>query len=85
MINANEYRVIVNNEKQVKFDKMVKIQEKFIKENMADGKRSVLWIFSDKEYYNTNFERQWFTEFYNSAKSIFARQGFVIKGITINW
>ena len=85
MIKANKFEEITNNKKESKFDKMVKWQEKIIKGNMEQGLRSVLWIFSDKEQYTNDLEKQWFNEFDERAKTLFKRQGFVINGILIKW
>jgi len=71
--------------KEEKFQKMVNIQQKFIEENMKCGKNSVIWIFSDKEYFHNSFERQWFTEFNSKARRLFEQNGYIINGIVITW
>ena len=85
MINANDFGNIMNDVKIEKFNRMVKHQEKIIKENMKQGYNSVLWIFSDKEQYTTPNEKEWYQEFYNEAKTGFQNQGFKIDGIFIKW
>lgn len=85
MLKASDFNKTVNNAKEEKFDTMVKIQENFIKENMKEGRKSVIWIFSDKEYYHNDLERTWFNEFENKARLLFEEQGFKINGILINW
>lgn len=71
--------------KKKKFEKMVSIQEKFIKEIMATGRKYVIWIFSDIEYYNNALEKTWFKEFADKAKAMFEEAGYKIKGICIHW
>lgn len=84
--NANELKNNTQNEvKTEKFQKMLSIQQRFIEENMKCGKNSVIWIFSDKEYYHNEFERKWFLEFNNNAKKLFEENGYKISGIVIRW
>lgn len=71
--------------KNKKFEKMVSIQEKFIKETMATGRKYVIWIFSDIGYYHNDLEKTWFEEFANKAKLMFEKAGYKINGICINW
>ena len=86
MKNANKLKNnIQNNIKIEKFQKMVSIQRKFIEDNMREGKDSVIWIFSDKEYFHNDFERQWFSEFNSKAKILFEKNGYNINGILVSW
>jgi hypothetical protein len=71
--------------KKEKFEKMIQIQEKFIIEHVKQGKNSVLWIFSDKEYYTNDLQKQWYVEFYEKAKKKFIKDGYKINGILIKW
>lgn len=71
--------------KSEKFQKMIDIQQNKIIESMQTGKKSVIWIFSDKCYYHNDFEMAWFEEFENKARKHFEKAGYKIKGITITW
>ena len=84
-IKAKSFNDLVIQNKNGKFEKMIGIQEKFIKENMFEGKKSVVWIFQDIEYYNSEIERMWFKEFREKAKSMFEKKGFEINGVVIKW
>ena len=85
MIKSNEYDEIINKNKEEKYKQMIGIQEKFIRENMKNGEHSVIWIFSDKDYYHNKLERTWYEDFYDKAKKEFEKHGFTIKGIVITW
>lgn len=85
MIKASDFNTNINDAKEEKFSQMVEIQEGFIKENMKKGERQVIWIFSDKEYYNNSLEKTWFEEFANRAETLFVKQGFEIHGIVVCW
>jgi peptidase E len=85
MIHAKDYNSIIQGRKERKFKVMLNTQEDFIKENMQEGKRNVVWIFSDPEYYCNSSEKQWYAEFNNRAKEIFEKQGFAVNAITIEW
>ena len=85
MIKATDFASTVQTQKDAKFKKMMSIQEQFIKEKMSSGGRSIIWIFSDKEYYNNDLERSWFYEFEEKAKQEFKKKGFSINGILIKW
>ena len=86
IINAKEMEKSVHNDvKENKFNQMVDIQNKFIKERMQSGEKSVIWIFSDKEYYHNDLERGWFEEFKERATQQFKEAGYKIKGIIITW
>lgn len=71
--------------KAEKYSKMVDIQMTKIEENMQVGKKSVVWIFSDKDYYHNDFEREWFDEFAKAAREHFENAGYKINGIMITW
>jgi len=85
MIKANDFNNITENIAKEKFAEMVNIQERFIKENMKQGKRSVLFIFSDIEYFHSKTEKTWFNTFKQEAKELFKKQGFNINGVLISW
>jgi len=85
MIKANDFNNITENVAKEKFIEMVNIQERFIKENMREGKKSVLFIFSDIEYFYNKTEKTWFNTFKQEAKELFEKQGFNINGVLIRW
>jgi hypothetical protein len=85
MIHAKDFEIVKNDIKQIKFDKMIKIQEKKIKENMEEGARSVVWCFNDIGYYLNDLEKKWYQEFNTKAKILFEKQGFNIGGDIIRW
>lgn len=76
---------IQNSVMEEKFNKMIDIQNNSIKRNMKEGKESVLWIFSDKEYYHNDLEKTWFNLFYDRAKKMFEKNGYIISGVIIKW
>lgn len=85
-MNAQELQNSIQSKaKEKKFQQMINIQQKFIEENMKCGKNSVIWIFSDKEYFHNSFERQWFSEFESKARRLFKQDGFTINGVLITW
>lgn len=84
-IKASDFEKVVEELKAKKFDDMQNIQIKFIKSNMAEQKKSVVWIFSDIEYYQGEMERKWFKEFNKKAKEIFEENGFKVNGVLITW
>lgn len=71
--------------KAEKYQKMIDIQQTKIDRMMQTGKKSVIWIFSDKLYYNNGFEMAWYEEFENKAREHFEKVGYKIQGITITW
>lgn len=71
--------------KTEKYQKMIDIQQTKINESMQTGKKSVIWIFSDKGYYHNDFEMAWFEEFETKAREHFEKAGHKIKGIVITW
>lgn len=71
--------------KQEKFSHMIEIQLSKIEDRMSKGEKSVIWIFSDKGYYNNDFEEQWFSEFEENARRLFEKKGYKIQGICITW
>lgn len=76
---------VCQTEKENKYKDMVKIQMRFIKEEMERGGHSVIWIFSDREYYTSPLQRMWFEEFANRAKPEFEKKGFFVSGIVVKW
>jgi hypothetical protein len=76
---------VCQTEKENKYKDMVKIQMRFIKEEMERGGHSVIWIFSDMEYYTNNLQKTWFDEFAMRAKSAFESKGFHVFGVAIRW
>lgn len=86
IMNAKELENKVHNtEKEQKFEQMVEHQQKIIEECMKDGHKDVLWIFSDKDYFTTDCQRQWFEEFNHRAKTMFEDAGYKVCGIIIRW
>lgn len=71
--------------KDEKFDKMLVIQGEKIVESMEVGKKSVVWIFSDKDYYHNELESSWFEEFEKAARKIYEDGGFKISGCIVSW
>lgn len=71
--------------KSEKFEKLMDIQRTKISESMQDGKKSVIWVFSDKGYYHNDLERAWFDEFDGNARKQFIKAGYKIKGASITW
>ena len=76
---------IESKEKNKKFENMVEIQQRFIVDNMEQGKNSVVWIFNDREYYNNNLEKEWYEEFRAQAKALFEKKGYAVNGVVIRW
>lgn len=86
IINAKELEKSVHNEvKENKFEKMLSIQMGKIKDNMKMGRNSVVWVFSDIEYYHNDLEKSWFKEFDERAKVLFEDAGYKINSIVIRW
>ena len=81
----NLKKEILINFKKEKFDKMVTIQNNKVIEQIKEGKSSVIWIFSDKEYYHNQMEKSWFEEFNDKAKKLFENNGYKINGILLLW
>lgn len=85
MVKANDFENIKMNKKQEKYCSLINIQEKLIKENMAAGNNSVIFIFTDREYYHNDMERAWFEEFRKKAVDELKNNGFSISGILVTW
>lgn len=84
--NVNKTEANIHKEiKEEKFSKLVSIQEDFIKEAMKEGRKSVVWIFNNAEYYHNALERSWFEEFKNEAKRIFEKAEYRVNGVLICW
>lgn len=86
VLNAHQLEHDIHQKlKDEKFDKMLVIQNERIIENMEVGKKSVVWIFSDKEYYHNELESSWFEEFEKIARKIYEDGGFKINGCVVSW
>jgi len=85
MIKASDFMDAIAEQRNKKFEEMLSIQESFIAKQMKEGKRSVIWIFSDKEYYLNELEKSWYYPFEMDAREIFENNGFKITGIVIRW
>lgn len=64
--------------KQEKFDQLLKHQLSSIQDCMSEFRNSCNFFFADGSYYRRDFEKQWKTEFYNSAVRLFERKGYRI-------
>lgn len=87
MLSAAEIRTeYVETEKEKKYQTMMRIQEKVIKDAIANGDRhgNRLFIFSDKGYFYGE-SKHWYDEFYKRAKAEVEDAGYVINGICICW
>lgn len=69
--------------KAEKFEKMMDIQRTKIIESVQDGKKSVIWVFSDKGYCHNDLEMTWFDEFERKARNEFEKYGYKIIGNTV--
>lgn len=86
ILKAKEMERLVHKELiDEKFEKMVDIQQKKIKSNMREGRNSVVWIFSDIDYFHNDFEKCWYEEFNERAKELFEDAGYKVGKITIKW
>ena len=84
LLKACDFEKIVNKDKNTKFQSMLNFQNKIIKENMLNQKRSVLFVFSDREQF-CDHEKKWQHDFYKNAKEMFEKNGFYIDGSIIRW
>ncbi len=78
---------IISSEKEQKFQRMMKHQEKIIEdairqEGVKHGNR--LFVFSDREYFH-GIEAPWYGEFYNRAKRECEDAGYKVSGMLIYW
>ena len=73
-------------QKETKYQRMIRHQEKIIEEAIQDGNRhgTRLFIFSDKECYH-GIEEEWYDEFLTRATKELENAGYVIKGICVAW
>lgn len=86
IINAKELEMSIHNKlKEDKYEEMLSIQMKKIEENMKNGRKYVVWIFSDKEYYHNNMEKKWSHEFEERAREVFENAGYKVEEIVIRW
>jgi hypothetical protein len=84
--NAKDMEQRIHNGcKAEKFERMIIIQNDFIAGAMKENKKSVVWIFSDKEYYHNDLEKGWFEEFEAKARKLYEEKGYKTKGIVITW
>ncbi len=70
------------NEKEKKYQHLMKIQENIIRDAVREGRdssNSRLFVFSDKEYYH-GAERDWYDELYKRAKAECENAGYIVKG-----
>lgn len=86
MRSARELYNEFNSKKEIKYQQMIKHQEKIIADAVGDGNRhgSRLFIFTDKELFH-GIEREWFTEFYAKAKKELEDAGYTINGVCVCW
>lgn len=77
---------IIYSEKEEKYQKMMKHQEKIVEEAIRKGDRhgSRLFVFSDREYFH-GIQEPWYEEFYKRAKAEVENAGYKVKGICIYW
>lgn len=77
---------IINSEKEEKYQKMMKHQEKIVEEaiHKGDVHGSRLFVFSDKGYFH-GIQEPWYEEFYERAKREVECAGYKVKGICIYW
>ena len=65
--------------KQEKFDSMLNRQLSAIQSTMSEYRNGCNFFFADKSMYSRDYEKQWYDEFYNSAKRIFESKGYYLK------
>ena len=59
IMNAKELEESIHRRiKEEKFENMIRIQLEKIKNRMREGKKDVLWIFSDSVYYHNDMEKK---------------------------
>ena len=76
---------VVNANKNAKYERMMKYQEKLVEETIKDNHGNcVLFIFSDREQFH-GIEQEWFSEFYNLAKEEVENAGYTVRGSCIYW
>ena len=71
--------------KKEKFEEMLDIQQRTIENAMKEGEHTIIWVFSDKEYYHSNLGKTWFNEFADNARMLFEGKGYKIHGSIICW